>query len=140
VVDLNPSVLAFTAQRLRRYAPRTLQADILQPLPLPAASFASIGLNYVLHCLPGSMREKSSIFSGLAELLTPGGVLFGSTALGRGVHYGWLGRRAMTVYNNRGILSNADDSLRDLQAGLDSAFSSAEVRVRGTVALFTAQR
>lgn len=140
LVDLNPSVLAYASHRLRRYAPRTLQADVLQPLPLPQGYADSIALHYVLHCLPGSMQEKIQILPRLAELLTPGGVLFGSTALGRGVQYGRLGRRAMRTYNARGILSNADDGIVDLRQGLEASFTDVDVRVRGTVALFSARR
>ncbi len=61
--------------------PRVLQANVLKPLPLPPSSFDSIGMNYLLHCVPGSMVDKSRIFPGLAALLAPGGVLFGSTAV-----------------------------------------------------------
>jgi SAM-dependent methyltransferase len=140
LVDLNPDVLSYCARRLRRYAPRTIQADILQPLPLAMGSVDSIGLNYVLHCLPGSMREKAGMFSGLAALLAPGGVLFGSTALGQGVTYGRMGRSAVRTYNRRGILCNSEDSLADLQDELRAAFGDVQVRVRGTVAVFVARR
>jgi len=139
LVDLNPDVLSYSASRLRRYAPRTLQADILQPLALAPGSVDSIGMNYVLHCVPGSMREKAAMFGGLATLLTPGGTLFGSTALGRGVERGLLGRVSAAVYNRRGILSNADDSLEDLTTGLRAAFEHVDVRTRGSVAIFVAR-
>lgn len=139
LLDLNPDVLAYSANRLRRYRPRTVQADLLAPLPLAAGSVDSIGMNYVLHCLPGTMREKAVIFPRLAALLTPGGVLFGSTALGAGVTDSTLGRVSKAVYNRTGILSNAEDSLSDLRTGLESSFAEVDVRVRGVVALFVAR-
>lgn len=139
LVDLNPDVLAFAAHRLRRYQPRTVQADVLEPLPLEPGSVDSIGMNYLLHCVPGTMAIKSRIFPGLAKLLAPGGVLFGSTAVNGGGSHGWLERRLIPAYNRKGILSNVDDSVADLTAGLRQAFGTVRVERCGSIALFTAR-
>jgi ubiquinone/menaquinone biosynthesis C-methylase UbiE len=83
LLDLNPNCLTYVAQRISRYAPVTLAASVLEPIPLPAASFDSIGLNYVLHCLPGPMSRKAVALKNLRVLLKDGGVLFGATLLGK---------------------------------------------------------
>jgi SAM-dependent methyltransferase len=141
LLDLNPHVLQHSARRLRRYQPRLVQADILQPLPLPDGSFDSIGLNFLLHCVPGAMRDKARVFGEAARLLAHGGVLFGSTVIQGGGDHGRLARTAMRVYNRSGILSNDEDHLPDLEAGLAAAFGSNHaVDVRGSVAVFTAWR
>lgn len=139
LVDLNPDVLHYSAHRLRRHRPSTLQADVLQPLPLKPGSFDSIGMNYLLHCLPGSIEEKSRIFPGLAALLAPGGVLFGSTAVNHDGDQGWLAQRLVPLYNRKGILSNTDDSEEKLIAGLRTAFSSIHTERRGSIVLFVAR-
>lgn len=139
LIDLNPDVLRYATRRLQRYGPRTLQADVLQPLPLNPGSFDSIGMNYLLHCLPGSIKQKSRMFPGLAALLAPGGVLFGSTAVNQDGDQGWLERRLVPLYNRKGILSNADDSQEELTAGLRTAFGSVRTERRGSIVLFVAR-
>ena len=47
--------------------------------------FASVGLTYVLHCLPGRMSEKLAAVDHLRPLMANGAVLFGATILGRGI-------------------------------------------------------
>ena len=51
-MDLNPSPLQVAAKRLHRYRPKTHQANALEPFGLPAGTFESVGLNWLLHCLP----------------------------------------------------------------------------------------
>jgi ubiquinone/menaquinone biosynthesis C-methylase UbiE len=53
LLDLNPTVLRVSAARLSRYRPTSVQANALQPLPVPAGHFDSVGMNFLLHCLPG---------------------------------------------------------------------------------------
>lgn len=140
LADLNPDVLRYCAHRLRQHQPSLVQADLLQPLPLPDDAFDSVGLNFLLHCMPGPMREKGRIFGEAARLLRPGGVLFGSTVIQEGGNHWWLARSAMRVYNKNGILSNTEDSLDSLRTALSAAFDDYSVDVRGSVAVFTATR
>lgn len=140
LMDLNLNCLERAAQRLARYRPRTHQANALEPWGLPPASFESVGVSMILHCLPGALPDKRPIFEHARDVLAPSGVLFGATILGTGVKHTWLSRRALRANNRRGVLSNLDDSLEDLDAGLAAAFVSREIEVRGAVALFTAHR
>jgi SAM-dependent methyltransferase len=93
LLDANPAVLTYAARRLARYIPTTIEADVRLPLSLGDARFDSIGLSYVLHCIPSSMADKTRILAGLAGLLSPGGVLFGSTILADGVDHCRRARR-----------------------------------------------
>ncbi|QEG41888.1 class I SAM-dependent methyltransferase [Roseimaritima ulvae] len=137
LMDLNADALDFAAKRIQRYDPETYRCDILQPLSLDGKKFDSVAVNYVLHCLPGSMSTKAVVFDHLAELLNPGGVLFGSTLLHGGVRRGWAAKRLMAFYNRKGIFSNADDGFDDLDAQLAVRFESYQTRVIGSVALFS---
>ena len=146
LVDLNPNCLRTTARRLRRHHPAyelagCHLANVLEPVELgeagsPKVAFGSIGVNYLLHCLPGEMAAKSVVFANLKPWLRPGGVLFGATILGAGVEHGFLARKLMGLYNAKGIFSNVSDSEEGLRAALGRHFAEWSVRVAGSVALF----
>lgn len=137
LLDLNATCLQVAAERIARYQPIQFQANVLAPLEIETAPFESVGLNYVLHCLPGPIEEKSVVFEHLGRLLRPGGRMFGSTLLSRGVRRGWFARRLMRYYNRHRIFSNDDDDLQQLGAALERHFESHTLEVVGCAALFT---
>jgi len=140
LLDLNENSLAHAATRLQRYAPQTVRANVLDPLPLGDARFESVAANYLLHCLPGGTESKAATLAeNVRANLEPGGVLFGATILGRGVPHSRIGRRLMRMYNRKGIFSNADDDERGLERGLASRLKDVEIEVVGAVALFAAR-
>jgi len=136
LLDLNPNVLDVAARRIARYAPRTYQADLLDPLELQPRSFGSIAATHVLHCVPGTMAEKADILVRLSALLRPGGVLFGTTVLAGGVPQTLLSRAHIAGLNREGIFSNRADTLDGLRSELDERFDDYELTTRGSLALF----
>ena len=136
LLDPNPEVLRFAGDRLRRYRPALHAADALKPIRLEPASFRSVALGYVLHCLPGSIGSKAVVFDNLIPLVEPGGVVFGTTILNQGVRHTRLGHMLLRVYNRKGIFSNLDDDLDGLERALDRRFGRFELDVAGGVALF----
>jgi hypothetical protein len=140
LLDFNVNCLATSAKRLRRYAPSCHEGNVLRPIDIGTSGFGSIGLNYLLHCVPGNLISKSVVFEHLKPLLKDGGVLFGSTILGEGARPNAFARKLMRVYNARGIFNNAGDSRRDLEAGLKAHFDETTIRVEGRVALFSARK
>jgi SAM-dependent methyltransferase len=140
LLDLNANSLSVAATRLRRHAPQTVLANVLEPLPLGDARFDSASANYLLHCLPGQIESKAATLAGnVRPYLEPGGVLFGSTILGRGASHTRIGRRFMRLYNAKGIFSNVDDDESALERGLASKLQGVEIEVVGAVALFAAR-
>jgi SAM-dependent methyltransferase len=139
LLDPNPAVLQAASARLARYEPRTHQADLLKPLQL-AATYDSIALTHVLHCLPGTIASKAYAFEQLRPLLKPEGVIFGSTVLAAGVRHTKLSRRVMTSLNRKGIFTNENDDREGLEAALVANFADVQLRIKGTVAIFTARR
>jgi hypothetical protein len=137
--DLNSNSLAKTAYRIRRYHPQVFHGDVLQPPPIDPAGFDSIGLNFLLHCVPGRIQGKGVIFDHLKPLLRPCGVIFGSTVVNGGVHHGAVSRRVMEFYNRRGGFSNLQDDVEGLRSVLVERFESPDVRVCGRVARFAAR-
>lgn len=140
LLDLNSNSLEATANRLKRYQPETIQANILEPLPPLAPGFDSVGLNYLLHCLPGTMVEKATVFDRLQTVVNPGGVVFGSTILGQGVRHNLLGRRLMALYNSKGIFGNTQDTAEGLREALERNFAEVDIELVGCVAKFVARR
>jgi methyltransferase family protein len=140
LLDLNRNSLTATAKRLIRYKPSAHQADVLQPIDAGISDFTSIGMNYLLHCLPGTLKTKRAAFANLKPLLRSGGVLFGTTILGTGVNRNLPARMLSSLYNRKGIFSNREDSLPDLEAGLREHFVDTEIRVQGCVALFSGRK
>lgn len=137
LLDLNADSLAFTARRLARYGPTTLQKNLLEPLGLEPR-YQSIGLNYVLHCLPGDEDDKSAVIARLRGALAPGGVLFGSTLLGDGTPRSPAARALMHVYNELRVFSNRGDTPATLERALARHFQRYTVELVGCAALFVA--
>jgi SAM-dependent methyltransferase len=139
LMDLNPNSLAAASHRLARYAPRTHRANVLEDWHLEPGAYESVALTHILHCLPGSMAERVVAFEGAKRALAPGGTLFGATILAKDVHLSALARAVTGLSNARRILHNRDDGPAELDAALARTFPQRTVRVRGTVALFTAR-
>ncbi|WP_062265582.1 class I SAM-dependent methyltransferase [Endozoicomonas arenosclerae] len=138
LLDLNKNSLDATAMRIKRYQPSTFVRNILEPIELPETNFQSIAINYLLHCIPGSIPEKAVVFDHLLPHLQKGGVIFGSTIIHKGIQRGFFARKLMAIYNEKGIFHNTNDSLEDLEQALSNRFSRFEIETRGVVALFKA--
>ncbi|HEV2270241.1 MAG TPA: class I SAM-dependent methyltransferase [Steroidobacteraceae bacterium] len=137
LLDLSPHCLERTATRLRRYDPEVYRANALAPIELSVRRFDSIALNYVLHCMPGALREKGIAFANLKPLLNASGVLFGSTVLRHGVRCDLGARAFMRLYNARKIFCNLEDNLADLRQALEATFRNVQIEVIGCVAQFS---
>jgi hypothetical protein len=112
-------------------------ANALEPISFES-KFDSIGMNYVLHTMPGSMNRKTEVLRLARSYLNEGGVLFGTTLLGAGTNANTLARSLMRVYNRLKWFSNQQDSLADLESGLHAHFRRYEVHVIGPTAVFEA--
>ncbi|GBU16331.1 MULTISPECIES: class I SAM-dependent methyltransferase [Methylobacterium] len=142
LMDLNPHTLDAAGARIARYRPERTTVDVLNADPgalSGIAPFASVGLTYLLHCLPGAIPEKARAFDTVIPLLEPGGTLFGATILSEGVPVSAPARALMRVYNAKGVFSNTRDGLDALRAALEARFREVAVETVGCVALFSAR-
>ena len=139
LLDLSEACLAKAARRIARYSPELRRANVLEQLDLDGARFDSVALNGVLHCLPATMEAKATAFRNLRPYLSEGGVLFGSTILGRGSDHGRLARKAIAVYNREGIFTNREDDRESHERALARSFSRHETETEGSFALFAAR-
>jgi SAM-dependent methyltransferase len=137
IVDPNPNVLAHASRQLKRLNVTAVEADVLKPLPV-AGPFESAALSLVLHCLPGPLSRKALAVANVAAVLTPTGVLFGTTVLGRSGPHTWLARRVLTVFNMHGGFDNLDDSEEGLREILEASFERVELETVGSALFFKA--
>jgi ubiquinone/menaquinone biosynthesis C-methylase UbiE len=140
LMDLNKNSLNYTAERIVRYSPETYCQNILDPISIPAENFDSIGVNFLLHCVPGDLSKKSVIFDHLKTVMNPNAIIFGSTILQVGVSPNWFAKRLMNAYNNKGVFSNINDSAEGLKRELSKRFTDVSVEIVGCVASFSARK
>lgn len=136
LLDANPACLDVAQRRLDRLDPGRLEASVLDPIPFDGPPFTSIGMTYLLHCLPGRMADKAVAFDHVAALAAPGATVFGATLLSEGVHRNWYARAIMRWNNKRGIFCNEHDDLDGLRSALEDRFDDVTVTTTGCVALF----
>lgn len=136
LLDVNTTCLDVAARRVARFEPELIEANVLEPIAHEGERFDSVGLNYVLHCLPGTMATKAAAIDHLVALANPGATLFGATLLHDGVHRSWFARALMARNNAHGIFSNADDSLDALRDALTTRLDDVTVDVVGCVGVF----
>ena len=141
LMDLSQSCLDQSAARLKRHQPETYRQNILEPIKHPKLiegdKFDSIAINYVLHCVPGDLKQKGVTFGHLKTLLKEDGVLFGSTILSVDVKKNVLAKIALKTLTSLGIFANQADKLDDLRHSLDTHFGQVEIQVRGPTAIFS---
>ena len=138
LLDINRHCLVRAGRRLARFEPALYEVNLLAPLKLDLAPFTSVGLTYVLHCLPGRMSEKLASIDHLRPLMTERAVLFGATILGRGMAPNMAARTLLDLYNAKGVFNNREDDAASLLDGLRKRFDQVAIEVQGCVALFRA--
>jgi hypothetical protein len=138
LLDANRNCLDRAGARLARFKPELHQVNLLAPLTLRTAPVASVGLTYVLHCLPGHMDEKLKAIDHLRPLMRDGATLFGATILGRGIAPNRIARTLSDLYNAKGVFNNRADDFESLLDGLRRRFANVAVAQEGCVAIFRA--
>ena len=139
LLDPNPTVLRHAAKRLAGWRPVTVEADVMKPLPVDGP-FDSAALSFVLHCLRGPEGNKAVAVRNVADVLGPEGVLFGGTVLGLQGDHTRSARAFLRAANRQGGFDNVDDTTEGLRRILELSFSTVDVDVVGSAALFTAAR
>ena len=82
--------------------------------------------------------RRLTVYAEAAAVLTPNGVLFGASVLGREGTHTWMARRVLTAFNARGAFDNLDDNVEGLREILGASFDQVEIESIGSVAVFTA--
>lgn len=138
LLDLNRRCLKKSAARLREYAPLERHHNILLPLAVDGRKHKSIGMNYVLHCIPGDFVTNQRIITHVRSLLQDNGVFFGATLLNHSVRDGVWSWVMMRLLNAVGIFHNKNHTLADLRKVLETNFHDVEITLVGSAAIFRA--
>lgn len=138
LLDLNEDCLDYTKKKLNQFHPEVYHHDVFEPFTSITKKFDSVSLNYVLHCLPGTISQKSKTFDHIKDVLNPRGKMFGTTILGKGINHNFLAKKLLTIYNNKKIMNNINDDKETLLNELQNRFSYVQLKVIGCVALFVA--
>jgi len=136
LMDLSVACLKKTKSTVSRYVPEIYVQNLLEPMRHNIRPFESIGINYVLHCVPGDIHHKCQGLLQLKTLLKPDGILFGTTVLSKGVSKNILARPAMWLFNMLGVFNNRQDSATDLEKFLRTHFQILEFELIGVTAFF----
>lgn len=145
IVDASRDCLEWSSKRLNR---RQIALDSMVQIDFGSeqsskvklgSSFRSVGLNYVLHCLPG-MTTRQRALQFIKFHMTTDGVLFGSTLIGTPVsHYlptRWLEKK----YQRLGVFSNQGDSSDTISELLAEHFHKVECLPCGRAIFFRAMQ
>ena len=136
--DVNPNCLEFACRRLARVQPSIHLRNVLEPVRCGPGPFSSLALGGVLHCLPGSMREKGRVFDNLQPILARDSVVFGYTLVSDGEAREPLARVVQALLNAAGVINNTTDTSEGLKHELDARFNFATLHRVGAFAFFTA--
>ncbi|PJD91640.1 MAG: methyltransferase type 12 [Legionella sp.] len=140
LMDLNPNCLEVAKNISQNIMPNVYLHDIFKPNQRLFQQFNSVSINYLLHCLPGSMATKSVAIANAVSMLMPGGVLFGATILVNTNLHTKMSKRLCAFYNKKGIFSNENDTLDALKVTLEQHLTDVDIKVVGCVALFKGKR
>jgi ubiquinone/menaquinone biosynthesis C-methylase UbiE len=139
LLDLSENCLNLTAKKLKVFKPEKYHANILERFPIHNKVFDSVGLSFVLHCVPGSFKTKGIAFDHIAAHMQKGGKLFGTTA----IYYPEqtaMAKYVMDIYNKRGMFNNTEDKKEDLVNALANNYTDVVVEQMGNVLFFTARK
>ena len=140
LLDANPNVLEHCTKTLAGWEPKTVEANVLEPLPVDGP-FDSAALAHVIHCLPAPMPAKAGAIEHIAAVLSDDGVLFGGTVLGLSAQHTWAARLFLRLANLQGGFDNRDDDVEGLRTMLEASFHNVQIEIpAGSVAYFVACR
>ena len=138
--DLNENSLNQAQKSIKRFNTSKYKVNVLEEINVNCEKFDSISINYLLHCLPNTLKEKTICFKYLNKYLNKDGIIFGSTILGKNTKKNFLAKKLMSIYNKKGIFSNSEDSFEDLEKSLNKYFKNVKIELKGTVAIFSAKK
>lgn len=135
-MDLSDACLARCQVKMAAFRPEVYRQNLLHPVEQNIPKFDSIAINSVMHCIPGSFRDKSIVFTHLKALMNTDAVLFGTTVLGKNVNKNLLAKPFMWLMNRLGVFNNQADTGEDLREYLEKNFKILEFNVVGVTAFF----
>lgn len=141
LMDLNKNSTVYAANRLREaksFSVTELTGDTLQPFPTKD-KFDSVGLFHLLHCIPGDLKEKSVVLENAANVLKPGGVVFGANVTPVEGTPNLFAKSILAFSHALGALNNQKDSHADMEEILSHSFDEYKLERVGCMTLCEAR-
>ena len=138
LMDLSSLALDVTEKRSKHKDCTKIKHNVFNEFPVQCAKYDSIAMNYLLHCMPGTLsKQKSSAISNAVKCLKDGGVLFGSMILNAEYINGFMGKIINNKYKQMGIFNNMEDTPEDLEKALKKYLTNVNIKRVGNVLLFS---
>jgi len=136
LVDINSEILEYASENLQYDYSRisTVNCNLFKQTLPTHIKFDSVGLNYVLHCVPGNLEDKVDTL--LHNLDHTDYNLFGATVICDPLHMNPIAEYELTLLNSLGIFHNEDDTYDGLVNYLEKNNIRHNSIKRGYVALF----
>ena len=136
LVDINSDILEYASENLQYDYSRisTVNCNLFKETLPTHIKFNSVGLNYVLHCVPGNLEDKVDTL--LHNLDHTDYNLFGATVICDPLHMNPIAEYELMLLNGLGIFHNNDDTYDGLVNYLEKNNIRHTSVKRGYVALF----
>ena len=154
LIDINPDILEYSKTILdKEYTTTPIQtinhnifSNTIPTKYRNSLEFNSVGINYVLHCIPGKLENKldtllNNLISSKASRSTDKSsfTLFGSTVICDPLHMNTLAEYELMLLNGIGIFHNDNDTFDELSSYLNSNNIPHNLTKKGYVAIFSLQ-
>ena len=138
LLDLSKNCLKRSAKRLKPLKAETIQHDLLTQFPKKVQGYRSIGMNFVLHCLPANKQRLNDLLQNIHAALTDQGVFFGATLPPIVFDRAPLANLLMLSLQKTKIFNNQTHSANKLTSLLESTFQTVHVERVGHALVFAA--
>ncbi|MFO1126718.1 MAG: hypothetical protein U1E25_16535 [Methylocystis sp.] len=122
-----------------RYRPETYVRNVLETIDCDGFKSDLLGVNYLLHCLPGDMAMKARAFDFLSPLMSEGACRSRLDAAAGRRRAQLRGAAIDGVLQFQGHILEYADDLGALTRELENRFDAVNVETVGCAALFSAR-
>jgi len=136
LVDINTKILNYSKKELEKeYSHVNALVYDLFSYEIPSnIVFNSVGINYVLHCIPGNLQTKlDKLISNLGNNKYN---LFGASVICDPLHMNPIAEYELMFLNSFGIFNNNNDTYEELNDYLCSKNYNFSLKKKGYVAIF----
>ena len=137
LLDVNENILNYSKQNLKNdydHKIITVHQDVFSKKINKNIKFNSVGINYVLHCIPGTL--ENNIDTLINNLGSSNYNLFGSTLICDPLHMNPIAEYELILLNNLGIFNNSNDTYEQFIEYLNNNKIKHNILKIGYVAIF----
>ena len=136
LIDVNSEILDYSRNKLQsEYSDINILCHDLFTCEIPdSVVFNSVGINYVLHCVPGNLQTKlDKLISNLGDNKYN---LFGASVICDPLHMNPIAEYELMFLNAFGIFHNNNDTYEELDEYLNNRNLKFTLKKQGYVAIF----